>query len=61
MLPHDRENYRQQMGHIWLGFSEDHTRRLLAEAGFDAVRIVALAPDQRAKGPALFVAIVCKA
>jgi ubiquinone/menaquinone biosynthesis C-methylase UbiE/DNA-binding transcriptional ArsR family regulator len=60
MLPHDRENYRQQMGHIWLGFNEDHTRRLLAEAGFDAVRIVTLAPDQRAKGPALFVATACK-
>jgi ArsR family transcriptional regulator len=61
MLPHDRENYRQQMGHIWLGFSEDHTRRLLTEAGFDPVRIVSLAPDQRAKGPALFVATACKA
>ena len=22
MLPHDREEYRQQMGHVWLGFSE---------------------------------------
>jgi ubiquinone/menaquinone biosynthesis C-methylase UbiE len=56
MLPHDRENYRQQMGHLWLGFSEDHTRRLLNEAGFEAIRIVALASDAKAKGPALFVA-----
>src|SRR5712692_3695465 len=24
MLPHDRESYRQQMGHVWLGFSEEH-------------------------------------
>jgi ArsR family transcriptional regulator len=22
MLPHEREEYRQTMGHIWLGFSE---------------------------------------
>ena len=22
MLPHDREEYRQQMGHVWLGFAE---------------------------------------
>src|SRR3954468_19514970 len=29
MLPHDRDSYRQQMGHVWLGFSEDHLRRLL--------------------------------
>src|SRR5436309_3001124 len=56
MLPHDRENYRQQMGHVWLGFSEDHTRRLLSEAGFEAIRIVALPSDAKAKGPALFVA-----
>lgn len=56
MLPHDREHYRQQMGHVWLGFSDDHTRRLLSEAGFVAARVVALPPDARAKGPALFVA-----
>jgi len=23
MLPHEREEYRQQMGHIWLGFGEE--------------------------------------
>ena len=56
MLPHDRENYRQQMGHVWLGFPEDHTTRLLSEAGFEAIRIVALPPDAKTKGPALFVA-----
>ena len=26
MLPHDRESYRQQMGHVWLGFSADASR-----------------------------------
>ena len=56
MLPHDRESYRQQMGHVWLGFSDEHMHRLLREAGFGRVRIAALAPDTRAKGPALFVA-----
>jgi SAM-dependent methyltransferase len=56
MLPHDREEYRQQMGHVWLGFSEDQLERLLIGAGFDKPRIVALAPDANAKGPALFVA-----
>src|SRR5205809_762850 len=34
MLPHDRESYRQQMGHVWLGFSDDHIRRMLNDAGF---------------------------
>src|ERR671937_544270 len=23
MLPHDHEEYRQQMGHVWLGFSDE--------------------------------------
>src|SRR6185503_12886871 len=36
MLPHDRDSYRQQMGHVWLGFSDDHVRRLLSESGFDS-------------------------
>jgi ArsR family transcriptional regulator len=56
MLPHDRESYRQQMGHVWLGFSDEHVRRMFQEAGLENVRIVALPPDARAKGPGLFVA-----
>jgi ArsR family transcriptional regulator len=56
MLPHDRESYRQQMGHIWLGFAEDHVTRMLGDAGFGQLKLVALPPDSRVKGPALFVA-----
>ena len=56
MLPHDREEYRQQMGHVWLGFGEDQVRRMCAAAGFDHMRIVPLAADREAKGPALFAA-----
>ena len=57
MQPHDRESYRQQMGHAWLGFSEEQIQQLLGEAGFRATRVVALAPGARAKGPGLFVAM----
>ena len=56
MLPHDRESYRQQMGHVWLGFGSEQLHTLLANAGFDTPKIIPLAPDARAKGPALFVA-----
>jgi ArsR family transcriptional regulator len=56
MLPHEREHYRQQMGHVWLGFSEAQTRRMLEGAGFEDVRLVPLPADAAAKGPALFVA-----
>jgi ArsR family transcriptional regulator len=60
MLPHDRENYRQQMGHIWLGFSEDHVRRILDESGFGDIRIIPISPDPKSKGPGLFVATAKK-
>jgi ubiquinone/menaquinone biosynthesis C-methylase UbiE/DNA-binding transcriptional ArsR family regulator len=56
MLPHDREEYRQQMGHVWLGFGEDHVRRLLAAAGFARIRVVVPSAGASARGPALFVA-----
>ena len=56
MLPHDHEEYKQQMGHVWLGFGDDQLRRLLGTAGFEEIRIVPLPSDPTAKGPALFVA-----
>jgi ubiquinone/menaquinone biosynthesis C-methylase UbiE/DNA-binding transcriptional ArsR family regulator len=56
MLPHDHEEYKQQMGHVWLGFADDQMTRLLGAAGFGDVRIVPLPADPQAKGPALFVA-----
>ena len=56
MLPHDREEYRQQMGHVWLGFSEEQVRGLLPGAGFSDVRFVPLTTATEARGPALFVA-----
>jgi ArsR family transcriptional regulator len=56
MLPHDHEEYRAQMGHVWLGFADDQLRRLLGAAGFDGIRIVPMPPAPESKGPALFVA-----
>src|SRR3954469_1760978 len=56
MLPHDREEYKQQMGHVWLGFKDDQVRKLFGAAGFSSPRVVALPTDPDARGPALFVA-----
>src|SRR5882762_1745329 len=61
MLPHDRDAYKQQMGHVWLGFSEDHVRRIVSESGFEEVTVIPLSPDAKAKGPGLFVATAQKA
>ena len=58
MLPHDRENYRQQMGHVWLGFSDEQIRSLLAGSRVRRHARRALPPDANAKGPGLFVATV---
>jgi len=61
MLPHDREEYKQQMGHVWLGFEGEQMARLLGAAGFTNPRAVPLPTDPDAKGPALFVASAVKA
>ena len=60
MLPHDRQEYQQQMGHVWLGFSEKQITRFLTGAGFGEVRVRMLPADPDAKGPALFAAIAVK-
>jgi ArsR family transcriptional regulator len=56
MLPHDRDEYRSQMGHIWLGFAEADVLRILRESGFEHVVMLPLPAEPKAKGPALFVA-----
>ena len=56
MLPHEREEYRTTMGHLWLGFDRAQVAGWLADAGFTDARIAALPPDPQAKGPGLFAA-----
>ena len=56
MLPHDREQYRRQMGHVWLGFTEPQIKDYLAQAGFSGALVHPLATDPVARGPAMFVA-----
>ena len=54
MRPHTQERYREQMGHVWLGFSETTLHEWLHEAGFSLPRYVPLPVDPHASGPALF-------
>lgn len=60
MQPHEREQYRHEMGHVWLGFAEDQMRRLLGHAGFGDVKYHAVPVVTEAKGPALFAAVATK-
>jgi SAM-dependent methyltransferase len=56
MMAHGREEYRDQMGHVWQGFTEEQLRAWLDETGFARVRWNGLAPVAGAKGPLLFAA-----
>ena len=60
MVPHGHEEYRQQMGHVWLGFSEKTIKKYLEGAGFETVSVTTLPSDENAKGPSLFVATALK-
>jgi ArsR family transcriptional regulator len=60
MLPHDRVEYQQQMGHVWLGFAEKTMKKYLEAAGFEKPLINTLPADESAKGPSLFVAAARK-
>jgi ubiquinone/menaquinone biosynthesis C-methylase UbiE/DNA-binding transcriptional ArsR family regulator len=57
MTTHHHEEYRQQMGHVWLGFGDDQVRKFLTQAGFDKSNVTHLPEDPGAKGPGLFVAV----
>jgi ArsR family transcriptional regulator len=56
MTPHDRADYRERMGHVWLGFAPAQLADWLADAGLTAVRCVDLPVDPRVAGPPLFAA-----
>jgi ubiquinone/menaquinone biosynthesis C-methylase UbiE/DNA-binding transcriptional ArsR family regulator len=56
MLPHGHEEYKQQMGHVWLGFAEEQVSGWMSECGLNEIRVRALTPAPNARGPALFVA-----
>ncbi len=56
MTPHDREEYRQSMGHVWAGFAAAQLGAWLEATGFDAFRYAALPADPEARGPTLFAA-----
>jgi len=57
MCAHEREEYRAQMGHVWLGFDERPLRGWLSKAGFDTTRFATMPVDPAAVGPALFTMV----
>jgi ArsR family transcriptional regulator len=56
LLPHDRDDFRRQLGQKWPGFDPAALRQTLVDAGLDRPAVTPIPPDRNAKGPALFVA-----
>ena len=56
MMPHDREQYRKDMGHAWQGFSDQVLSAWLTEAGFEPRGYQPLPAEPSATGPVLFAA-----
>ncbi len=57
MLPHDRDELRREMGHVWLGFAREQLDRLAAAARLRLARFTNLPIDPQSTGPALFTAL----
>ena len=55
-LEHDRVEYRETMGHLWMGFRPEQLEQWLATAGFDRRWVSELAAQPDAMGPPLLVA-----
>lgn len=56
MMPHDRHDLKQSMGHLWQGFASETLAQWALDAGFESPRYNVLPPDPEAKGPLLFAA-----
>ena len=60
MMPHERTDYRERMGHQWLGFDQETIEKWAVDAGLDLVSYRPLPAEPDAKGPLLFVMIANK-
>ena len=57
LLPHDRDDFRRQMGQRVAGFEPGRLKGMVEEAGFGSVAVHTLPPEPQAKAPALFLAV----
>ena len=60
VLQHDRREYQQQMGHVWLGFNRKQIETWTKAAGLTSPRWIDLPADPAAKGPGLFASTTRK-
>ena len=60
MVAHQREDYRQSMGHVSLGFSYNELCQFAEDSGLKLENYLTLPPDLKASGPSLFSASFSK-
>jgi ArsR family transcriptional regulator len=57
LLPHDRDDFRREMGQVSMGFGGEDFKRAMGEAGFARVEVRSLPPEMGVKGPGLFLGV----
>ena len=60
LTAHEHDEYAQELGHIWQGFTEEQVRAWVKNAGLTTARYRVLPADTAAKGPALFSIVARK-
>lgn len=60
LTAHEHDEYAQELGHIWQGFTEEQIRAWVNDAGLTTARYRVLPADTAAKGPALFSLVARK-
>lgn len=56
LLPHDRDDFRRQLGQATLGFEPEALKQILTTAGLSDATVRPLPPEENVRGPALFLA-----
>jgi ArsR family transcriptional regulator len=57
LLPHDREDFRRQMGQAGMGLSLEQVHQLQTAASLVPAHCAPLSPEPNVKGPALFLCV----
>jgi ArsR family transcriptional regulator len=60
LLPHDREDFRMELGQQRLGIERDDLQQLFSDAGLGDAGYRALRAEAGVKGPALFLAVATR-
>jgi len=58
MMPHERTDFVESMGHLWPGFDAESISAWGRDAGFAPTTYHPLPADPVAKGPTLFAAVL---